>query len=263
MLLFRQFGEADCHISRAGGPEQVFYDQASYSIRCEWGAQGIAHLAAASDVVIIVDVLSFCTSVDVAVARGAEIYPYLHRDESATRLAQEIGGVAAGAHRDTGQYTLSPASLLNIEKGTRLVLPSPNGATLSLATGGKPTLAGCLRNAESVAQAATTAGSSILIVPAGERWSDGTLRFSIEDYIGAGAIAYYLAERINGDMSPEAQAALNVFASTRSDLHATLAGSSSGCELIERGFARDVELAAELNISITAPLLRDGAYGRA
>jgi 2-phosphosulfolactate phosphatase len=43
----------------------MFYDQTDYAIRFEWGVPGIDVLAACSDVVIIVDVLSFSTCVDI------------------------------------------------------------------------------------------------------------------------------------------------------------------------------------------------------
>jgi len=36
--------------------------------------------------------------------------------------------------------------------------------------------------------------------------------------------------------------------------------SVSGVELRERGFPQDVEIAAELNISTCAPILREDAY---
>jgi 2-phosphosulfolactate phosphatase len=60
----------------------------------------------------------------------------------------------ADSQRNNSQYSLSPQSLASIPKGTRLVLPSPNGATLTLATEKTPTLAGCLRNYRAVALAA-------------------------------------------------------------------------------------------------------------
>ena len=240
----------------------MYYDQTAYNIRCEWGASGIAHLAAACDVVIIVDVLSFSTCVDVAVGRGAVVYPFLWGGEDLDKFVAKVGGVAASSRRAVeGRYTLSPASLWAIPAGTRLVLPSPNGATLSLATGSTPTLAGCLRNAMSVARAALSMGRDVLVVPAGERWSDGTLRPAIEDLIGAGAIISYLADE--GRLSPEAQIALSAYETVKDRLYVTLAEASSGRELIERGFGKDVELALVLDCSDCAPCCGKALTGTA
>ncbi|MCL6468607.1 MAG: 2-phosphosulfolactate phosphatase, partial [Ralstonia sp.] len=62
-----------------------------YNIHCEWGEHGASALAPHCDAVIVVDVLSFCTCVDVAVARGARIYPYPWRDASAETFARRAG----------------------------------------------------------------------------------------------------------------------------------------------------------------------------
>ncbi|MGH8067308.1 MAG: hypothetical protein ACRERE_19145 [Candidatus Entotheonellia bacterium] len=129
------------------------FAQAAYDIRCEWGLSGIAALASSVDVLVIVDVLSFCTCVEIATTRGAVILPYPLKDHSAERLAFQEGAELARP-RGRGGYSLSPASYLTVPAGTRIVLPSPNGASLSLATGRTPTLAGCLRNAAAVARAA-------------------------------------------------------------------------------------------------------------
>jgi 2-phosphosulfolactate phosphatase len=40
----------------------------------------------------------------------------------------------------------------------------------------------------------------------------------------------------------------------------SLRNCSSGRELIDRGFERDVELAAELNVSETVPVLKKDAF---
>ena len=69
---------------------------------------------------------------------------------------------------------------MNIPADVRLVLPSPNGATLSLETGELPTFTGCLRNAQAVAQALQGIGPKISLIPAGERWKDGSLRPAVE-----------------------------------------------------------------------------------
>jgi len=155
---------------------------------------------------------------------------------------------------------LSPASLTAIPKDTRIVLPSPNGATLTLAAKPTPVLAGCLRNAGAVAAVAGKYGRKIAVIPAGERWKDdGSLRPAFEDLIGAGAIISHL----NGHRSPEALVALAAFRAVESDLDNALRQCSSGKELIEWGFATDVLLAAQRNVSACAPLLVNDAYRRA
>jgi 2-phosphosulfolactate phosphatase len=237
--------------------DSSYFDQHDYTIRCEWGSQGVAALQPISDVIIIVDVLSFSTCVDVGVHNGALIYPYRWRDETAEQFATSISALLAHPHRTSSTgYSLSPASLRHIPAGTRLVLPSPNGATLSHLTGTTPTLAGCLRNAQSVAKAAQQLGHRIGVIAAGERWPDGSLRPAIEDWIGAGAIISDLA----GSRSPEAELASHTFLQTRSNISHSLMSCSSGRELIGRGFAEDVQIATELNVSDTAPIFIEGAY---
>ena len=129
---------------------------------------GVLQLAPISDVIIIVDVLSFSTCIEIANSRGAIAYPHQWKDDSAVVYANSIGAILAGT-RGISRYSLSPASLLSIAKGTKLVLPSPNGSSLSLATATVPTLTGCLRNCEAVAIAAMDYGKKIAVIPAGEQ----------------------------------------------------------------------------------------------
>jgi 2-phosphosulfolactate phosphatase len=234
----------------------VFYQQEGYALRFDWGVQGLQALLPVSEVVVIVDVLSFSSAVDIAAARGAQVFPVAARDSQAEELAHAVGGVVAAKTTLQSGYSLSPSSLLEIPAGTRLILPSPNGATLSTRTSATPTLAGCLRNARAVAQAAMRLGSYITLIAAGERWPDGSLRPALEDLWGAGAI---LAE-LDGSLSPEAQSAVDAFQGSRNRLAANLRECASGRELIARGRLQDVDLAAALNASACAPKLQAGAF---
>jgi len=233
----------------------MWSDQSSYDLRCEWGEAGVAALAPSVDAIVIVDVLSFSTCVDIAVARGASIYPYRWKDESAAEFARSIGGVLASP-RSRLDLSLSPVSLMRVASGSRVVLPSPNGAALSGMTGSTPTFAGCFRNGGAVALAAQQFGPAIAVIAAGERWPDGTLRPSIEDWLGAGAVLSHLA----GTLSPEATLAVHAFTRYRDSLGAMVRDSASGRELVEKGFADDIDVAVAIDVSTIAPILLDGAY---
>src|SRR5258708_36458772 len=100
------------------------------------------------------DVFSFSTAVDVAVARGATIFPYRWKDESAIEYSKSLGADLVDVTRSKEGWSLSPASLSSVPCGARLVLPSANGATLSLLTGGGPTLTGFFRDAKALAESA-------------------------------------------------------------------------------------------------------------
>ncbi|BAZ13653.1 putative lipoprotein [Calothrix sp. NIES-4071] len=231
----------------------MIYDQAEFDITCEWGIHGAHQLAPISSIIIVVDVLSFSTSVEIATNNGATVYPYRYKEE-AKAYAESLQAELA-LKRESGKYSLSPASLQNIPSGTKLVLPSPNGANLTLETGSTLTVAGCLRNCEAVAKFAQKF-DRVAVIPAGERWEDDSLRPAFEDLIGAGAILSYL----NGTLSPEAQTAIAAFNSCRGDLLNYLRKSSSGKELIYRGYSQDVELAAAFNVSSCVPVFVESAY---
>lgn len=171
------------------------FDQSEFEIRCEWGRQGLTTLAAVSEVVVIVDVLSFSTAVDIGIGRGGVILPYPLKDASAAEYARSVGANLASGKRDGG-FSLSPASLRDLPSGYRLVLPSPNGAALSFSADRAIVLCGCLRNAAAVARAANGLGRSVAVIPAGEIWEDGTLRPSVEDWVGAGAVISALSGKM-------------------------------------------------------------------
>ncbi|BAZ37121.1 putative lipoprotein [Calothrix sp. NIES-4101] len=228
----------------------TYYNQTNFDIRCEWGKKGVEQLAPISDVIIIVDILSFSTCIEIANNRGVIIFPYDYKNESAQEFAKSVNAKLATRRGGSG-YSLSPASLIHIPENTRLVLPSPNGSSLSLGTGKTPTLAGCLRNCRSVALAAKNYGNCIAVIPAGEKWHDGSLRPSFEDLIGAGAIINYLP----GNLSPEAQVALAAYCHAQRNIKDLLKQCASGIELIGKGFEQDVNLAAELDVSNCIPTL--------
>lgn len=242
-----------------------YTDQSPFDARFEWGEAGLRALAPGVASIVIVDVLSFSTAVDVTVGRRSTVIPYRWKDDSAATFAAEHDAYLAVNRRQVSEehpYSLSPESLLKLPAGSTIVLPSPNGATLStLAAGFAATVfAGCWRNASSVAAACRAIGGPVLVIAAGERWGDGgsgSLRPAYEDLIGAGAI---LSALDAPHPSPEALAAIGAFREGRDTLPERLTACASGRELFELGYGRDVEIAAEYDASTAVPRLRDGGF---
>lgn len=230
------------------------------------GWDGAARAAARGDIVVIVDVLRFSSAVTRAVEQGAIVYPRAYGEDVET-IAAELGAVLAAKSWDDQDrtFSLSPRSYANIEFGTRVVLPSPNGATCTLRASAAPRVfAGCLLNASAVAACVERemSGSDVActVLAAGERWpqpgADGELRFALEDHLGAGAII----SAIDLTPSPEALACREAFRSTRDLIQETLLGCASGRELRAHGREQDVLDCARLDDSQAVPLLRNGAY---
>ena len=78
-------------------------------------------------------------------------------------------------------------------------------------------------------------------------------RLAIEDLLGAGAIIHHLGL----PCSPEAEVARNAFRNMKRDVGRLIRASVSGRELVERGFADDVDMAVALEVSVCAPLLAE------
>jgi 2-phosphosulfolactate phosphatase len=272
--------QVDTHVGHSASsgsmcPVTVF-EQDGFDLRFEWGLDGVRALGPHCAVLVIVDVLVFTTTVDVAVGRGGRVLPLPWRDERASEAAERAGatltatglvpadGHPAGVVADTFDgWTLRPSSLVELPAGTFLAISSPNGATLSAAAAktGATVLAGCLRNVSTVAaRASDLAGDRpIGIIPAGERWRpELTLRPAVEDYLGAAAIA----AAVTGRTAPSAEAALAIqaYRSVAGRVPEVLADAVSGRELVAAGVPRDVELAGEVDVSGVAPVLTDGVY---
>lgn len=247
--------------------------QSDSTYRFDWGIDGLHALAPHADVVIVVDVLRFTSAVSAALESGSTVYPYPWAPTStaAGDFASEHDAVLAGDREARGP-SLSPTDLL-AGCPARLVLPSPNGATLATAarqSGASRVFAGCLRNATATAAyiRSRIPAPSVAVIAAGERWGDagGPLRPAVEDMLGAGAIlaAFDPSGAIGGRRcSPEARAARAAFLDTRALLFEALMASPSGRELTDRGWEDDVATSAALDVtSVVAELVGD-AFVRA
>ncbi|HYK73492.1 MAG TPA: 2-phosphosulfolactate phosphatase [Pseudoneobacillus sp.] len=241
-----------------------YYDQSPYSVRVEWGRRGAREAAERGDIVIIVDVLSFSTTVITALENGAIIYPYpphLNGKDYATKIGAEyILGRAESAK--LGIPTLSPVSFHKGHSNMKYVLTSLNGAFCTWIAAKVPALlVGSIVNASSVAivanQIRKETKANITVVPCGEQWDDvrdqeNSLRPAMEDYLGAGAILSYL----DGDLSPEGEVCVGAFQQSKAKLNDLIWDCGSGRELRERGFEDDVSHSSRLNVFQTVPILK-------
>ncbi|MCP2638017.1 2-phosphosulfolactate phosphatase [Microbacterium sp. HD4P20] len=196
-------------------PESPF-DQRRYQVRFEWGAAGLVRLAPA-DVIVVVDVLRFSTTVTDAVGRGDTV----PLDAAAHAVSLNGAAVAQAA--------------------------AVSDAVVML---------GCLRNASAVARAILAEQqrrgdrTSIAVIAAGElagREPSAPLRFAVEDQLGAGAIIDALGALGVDHTSPEAAAACESFRGLRGAMRHLLTASGSGQELIERGARHEVLSAAAVD----------------
>lgn len=244
--------------------------QAPFTYRFDWGLDGLRALATDADFVILVDVLRFTSAVCAAVESGSVVLPHPWNDTGAAAFAAEQRAVLAGRREDGGP-SLSPTDLLTLSSGTRVVLPSPNGATLTRRApelGARRVLAGCLRNATATADFARRQvgpRGSIAVIAAGERWgaADGPLRPAVEDLLGAGAILAALDPSgavSNPCCSPEARAARAAFLDARPRLYDHLRRSASGQDLAGRGWDDDIATSAALDVTSVVAELVDGAF---
>ncbi|CAM4190587.1 2-phosphosulfolactate phosphatase [Kibdelosporangium persicum] len=227
------------------------FTQDGFGVRLEWGMDGVEALAPHCTVLIIVDVLSFTTSVDLIVGQGA-------------RLA-----LRAPSEQTTGLKR--PSELKSVEAGTEITFTSPNGGRLCQRAALQTTvMAGCLRNAAAVADKAIDLADRgpIGVIAAGEQWGvtmyenqkTGSLRVAMEDYIGAGAIVSALLAEGYSPASPEAAFAATSFRTAEPYLAELLGGCGSGLELGVKGLTEDIALAGQVNVSKATPTLVNGVF---
>lgn len=227
------------------------FDQSRYQVRFEWGTRGLARLAPA-DVVVVVDVLRFSSTVTSRVDAG-ETVPL---DAAAHAVSLKGAAVARAAATRTAAQAAALA-------------PS-TAAQSSVASGPQPlVLLGALRNASAVADAIVAeqhrrgTRTSVAVIAAGEltsREPNADLRVAVEDLLGAGAVIDALSARGIDHTSPESAAACESFRGLRGAVRHLLTASGSGQELLERGARDEVLAAADVDASASVPALRDGVF---
>ncbi|KQV07128.1 2-phosphosulfolactate phosphatase [Leifsonia sp. Root112D2] len=244
--------------------------QSKYEVRFDWGREGLASIAQGAGVIVVIDSISFTTTVGLAVEHGLEVVPFDGVGEPADAAAA-ADAVLAGPRGASG-ITLSPSSITPenvaaIAPQSRVLVSSLNGSRLSAAAAafGVPVVAASLRNRTAVAewilqqQVDTGDRLRVAIVAAGESRSDGSTRFAVEDLLVAGAVIDALATVGIDYAAPEAAAACAAYLGLKRAVGHLLTASVTGQQLIEADARIDVELAGKLDSSAVVPVL--GEFG--
>jgi 2-phosphosulfolactate phosphatase len=245
-----------------------YLSQAPFQCKLDWGSRGAELAAARGEIVVLVDTLSFSTTVINAVDRGGIIYPCGDGDDP-VEVALKIGGEPS-VHRKQvpaqGRFSLSPSSFDCIEAGTKVALWSPNGANCSRSASPAPfVFLGAFVNAAILAEVVSATMEAeklaVTVIACGERvpLEDnrfGEMRMAIEDYLAAGSILSKLSE----NRSPEAAVCVSAFKSNKSRIEELIWESVSGREARLGGFENDVRFAVRLNVIDAVPILRQGAF---
>lgn len=210
------------------------FDQSPYQVRFDWGVAGLRRLAPA-DIVVVVDVLRFSSTVTDAVASG--------RTVSLTDAAgwSRNGAAVAGA---AGEATVLIGALRNASAVARAVLEI---------------------------QTRRQQRTSVAVIAAGELTDAGDLRFAVEDQLGAGSIIAALSDLGADHTSPEAAAACESARGLRRAMRHLLTASGSGRELADGVAATakmeaagivptEVAAAAEVDATDVVPMLEGEAF---
>lgn len=223
------------------------------------GLSGIEAALSRGDLIAVVDVLRFSSTVTTAAAHGFTIIPAA-RPEEAEELSARTGLPRSGRSGEA-RYSLSPLDYLNRDAAEELILTSPNGAAgTRLISAERTGFIACFLNAAAAARTlrslATATGRNVTLVAADEtvggRYNDPyNRRFALEDYLGCGCI---LSE-LDMELGPEALVCKRAYEASHHDFEELVKGCLSGRELVERGREADLSHCLQRNLYEVLPEL--------
>lgn len=205
--------------------------------------------------VVVFDVLRATTTMAAALAAGVEeirVFGTIaearaaaerHAGDASTRILCGEENCLPPAGFDLGN---SPGSFSAEYAGRVAYMSTTNGTRAILAARDADViLTGALVNAEAVARALAVLGKNVTLVCAG---TGGAV--AMEDMLGAGAVVDAL-NGVGANVQPASDLALIVqrlFNATRHDLHAALAQSLGGRNVINAGLLADIDFSARCNV---------------
>jgi len=216
-------------------------------------AKDIAKAVQRGDVIIVIDVLRCCSTIVTALANAAEgVIPTktvkearaLHKKHPEFILAGERRGIKPkGFNLGNSPLEFSPQKV----KGKHIILTTTSGTKAIISSKkAKYVFTGAFLNAEATAKAtlkiAEWEGTGISLILAG---TNG--RFSLEDFICAGAIAKDFPTD-NIEYSDAVSVALLAFQQARKSLDKVIRSGYHARYLISQGFKEDVKFCCRLNV---------------
>jgi len=225
-------------------------------------AKDIANAVQRANIIIVIDVLRCCSTIVTALANAAEgVIPtktvrearVLHKKHPEFILAGERRGIKPkGFDLGNSPLDFSPQKV----KGKHIILTTTSGTKAIISSKkAKYVFTGAFLNAEATAKAALRIaeqeGTGISFIPAG---TNG--RFSLEDFICAGAIAKGFSAD-NVEHSDAVLAALLAFQRAWKSLDRVIQSGYHARYLISQGFEEDVKFCSQLNVFKIVPFLKD------
>ncbi len=223
----------------------------------------VARRSASRRAAIVIDVIRASTSIAMALHHGcAGIIPVREQDEARALAATLGGGVLLAGERRAAKipgFDLgnSPGEFSRERvAGKTVVLTTTNGTRAFQALDSAREVVVCaFVNVSAVARWLARAGLDVMIVCAGRRG-----QFCLEDAVGGGMLIDRLLRVLDGGMtlSDGARAARMLYTVHQDDLLGMLRDCEWGRGLAREGFGADLEICAQVDLTGTVPVMRDG-----
>jgi 2-phosphosulfolactate phosphatase len=140
----------------------------------------------------------------------------------------------------------SPSNLEKQKVEGKVIIHKSTCGTKCIVDSGKDAIIGSLLNARSIGEYLPKVDKDVAIVASGNSCRE----FSLEDFLGAGAIIYYSSM----EHTDQARAAYLAFKNSYDNLKEIIMSGKNGSKLMKKGLMKDIELASSLNTANVIPI---------
>jgi len=215
---------------------------------------------------VAIDVFRATTTIITALEKGCRsVIPVVSIEEAEKKkeelLASGHGVFTAGERKglkipgfDLGN---SPQELRDVSLKDKIIILTTSNGTRAIrnSEGADRILIGAFINCRAVAEVLASKYGDVIFVCAGRLGE-----FSLEDFLAAGAMTYYLRKKTEQalEISDLTAAAEKLFECTKGDLLGFLGKTKHGKYLKEIGYSRDIDYCCTLNTSSIVPEYAEG-----